>query len=125
MVLIVWVFFCLMIRLPPRSTRTDTRFPYTTLFRSGRSDVRGLEHHRIAEGERGRRLPRRDRDGKIPRSDKPDDAERLAIRRHVEPGPRRFERHPVAAQRLAREIAEDARGAQGLDRKSTRLNSSH
>src|SRR3546814_11671468 len=25
-----------MIRRPPRSTRTDTRFPYTTLFRSGR-----------------------------------------------------------------------------------------
>src|SRR3546814_3054116 len=25
---------CLMIRRPPRSTRTDTRFPYTTLFRS-------------------------------------------------------------------------------------------
>src|SRR3546814_20537007 len=24
-----------MIRPPPRSTRTDTRFPYTTLFRSG------------------------------------------------------------------------------------------
>src|SRR3546814_1650497 len=24
----------LMIRRPPRSTRTDTRFPYTTLFRS-------------------------------------------------------------------------------------------
>src|SRR3546814_3621921 len=24
-----------MMRLPPRSTRTDTRFPYTTLFRSG------------------------------------------------------------------------------------------
>src|SRR3546814_12445036 len=24
-----------MIRLPPRSTRTDTRFPYTTLFRPG------------------------------------------------------------------------------------------
>src|SRR3546814_12713042 len=28
------LFFCLMIRRPPRSTRTDTRFPYTTLFRS-------------------------------------------------------------------------------------------
>src|SRR3546814_12912633 len=28
-------FFFLMIRLPPRSTRTDTLFPYTTLFRSG------------------------------------------------------------------------------------------
>src|SRR3546814_6296600 len=27
-----------MIRRPPRSTRTDTLFPYTTLFRSGRLD---------------------------------------------------------------------------------------
>src|SRR3546814_20551827 len=27
-------FFCLMIRRPPRSTRTDTLLPYTTLFRS-------------------------------------------------------------------------------------------
>src|SRR3546814_13671947 len=31
-------FFFLMIRLPPRSTRTDTLFPYTTLFRSWISD---------------------------------------------------------------------------------------
>src|SRR3546814_16471158 len=30
---IICVFF-LMIRRPPRSTRTDTLFPYTTLFRS-------------------------------------------------------------------------------------------
>src|SRR3546814_12117079 len=30
------IFFFLMIRRPPRSTRTDTLFPYTTLFRSGR-----------------------------------------------------------------------------------------
>src|SRR3546814_1380358 len=28
--------FFLMIRRPPRSTRTDTLFPYTTLFRSAR-----------------------------------------------------------------------------------------
>src|SRR3546814_17913512 len=28
------LFFCLMIRRPPRSTRTDTLIPYTTLFRS-------------------------------------------------------------------------------------------
>src|SRR3546814_14607892 len=28
------MIFFLMIRRPPRSTRTDTRFPYTTLFRS-------------------------------------------------------------------------------------------
>src|SRR3546814_16649416 len=34
----VFLFF-LMIRRPPRSTRTDTLFPYTTLFRSrGRYD---------------------------------------------------------------------------------------
>src|SRR3546814_10083530 len=31
---ISFVFFFLMIRRPPRSTRTDTLFPYTTLFRS-------------------------------------------------------------------------------------------
>src|SRR3546814_9008765 len=43
-----------MIRRPPRSTRTDTLFPYTTLFRSGRAipsrrhaDAEGGEH-RIA-----------------------------------------------------------------------------
>src|SRR3546814_11946425 len=31
-------FFFLMLRLPPRSTRTDTLFPYTTLFRSASPD---------------------------------------------------------------------------------------
>src|SRR3546814_16016343 len=31
-------FFFLMIRRPPRSTRTDTLFPYTTLFRSDVDD---------------------------------------------------------------------------------------
>src|SRR3546814_8441489 len=34
-----------MIRRPPRSTRTDTLFPYTTLFRSG--GVVGAEHSRL------------------------------------------------------------------------------
>src|SRR3546814_2220009 len=33
-------FVFLMIRRPPRSTRTDTRFPYTTLFRSQEPDRR-------------------------------------------------------------------------------------
>src|SRR3546814_7117708 len=32
--MIIVFFFFLMIRRPPRSTRTDTLFPYTTLFRS-------------------------------------------------------------------------------------------
>src|SRR3546814_3435595 len=36
------VFVFLMIRRPPRSTRTDTLFPYTTLFRS--SPVAGRLH---------------------------------------------------------------------------------
>src|SRR3546814_5525029 len=31
-----------MIRRPPRSTRTDTLFPYTTLFRSGTQTTAGL-----------------------------------------------------------------------------------
>src|SRR3546814_7065775 len=37
-------FFFLMIRRPPRSTRTDTLFPYTTLFRSSGSTESGLAH---------------------------------------------------------------------------------
>src|SRR3546814_15384933 len=32
--LFVFCFFFLIVRQPPRSTRTDTLFPYTTLFRS-------------------------------------------------------------------------------------------
>src|SRR3546814_13529633 len=35
--LLIFRFFVLMIRRPPRSTRTDTRFPYTTRFRSPRA----------------------------------------------------------------------------------------
>src|SRR3546814_15031077 len=34
LLLFLFHFFFLMIRRPPRSTRTDTLFPYTTLFRS-------------------------------------------------------------------------------------------
>src|SRR3546814_15741052 len=36
------MIFFLMIRRPPRSTRTDTLFPYTTLFRSDLSAPRPL-----------------------------------------------------------------------------------
>src|SRR3546814_6906788 len=58
------VFF-LMIRRPPRSTRTDTLFPYTTLFRSGRVDVRRpgpskklLGHQCLKTGRTGRQSRR-------------------------------------------------------------------
>src|SRR3546814_19069559 len=45
-----------MIRRPPRSTRTDTLFPYTTLFRSSRGGQGGDgvprgEEHRVQPGE--------------------------------------------------------------------------
>src|SRR3546814_13888559 len=64
--LCLFIFF-VMLRRPPRSTRTDTLFPYTTLFRSiegrdhavqlGRTDplLRRLAapgRQRIAEGDR-------------------------------------------------------------------------
>src|SRR3546814_7333171 len=39
-----------MIRRPPRSTRTDTLFPYTTLFRSSHQGQFG---QKIAEGRAG------------------------------------------------------------------------
>src|SRR3546814_11232980 len=52
-ILVVTLFFVifLMIRRPPRSTRTDTLFPYTTLFRSAAL--------RSARRDRLRRLLRR------------------------------------------------------------------
>src|SRR3546814_6364033 len=53
------MFFFLMIRRPPRSTRTATLFPYTTLFRAqpsgwamgrpGRSEASGLRCDRLLE----------------------------------------------------------------------------
>src|SRR3546814_3442763 len=44
-----FIFFCfvLMVRPPPSSTRTDTLFPYTTLFRSKES---GLDTFRDPDG---------------------------------------------------------------------------
>src|SRR3546814_13155047 len=39
-----------MIRRPPRSTRTDTLFPYTTLFRSLEVGERRLRHHLAGAG---------------------------------------------------------------------------
>src|SRR3546814_20235517 len=48
-------FFFLMIRRPPRSTRTDTLFPYTTLFRSEFGIVGDDQ-----QGRAQRRAPRED-----------------------------------------------------------------
>src|SRR3546814_3085048 len=53
-----------MIRRPPRATRTDTLFPYTTLFRSaspdgGRPAARKHDLHRAARRDEPRLYPRR------------------------------------------------------------------
>src|SRR3546814_15693724 len=47
---------CLMIRPPPRSTPTDTLFPYTTLFRS--ADGAGNLRHRLSRTTAHRRAAR-------------------------------------------------------------------
>src|SRR3546814_14200239 len=97
-----------MIRRPPRSTRTDTLFPYTTLVRSG-----PLHAHRRADraGEPGRL------DGEV--------ALRLAAEAAAEQ--RHVDRHVLLAE--AEKIGDVDAGAvgalQAADRKSTRLNSSH
>src|SRR3546814_6846285 len=54
-----------MIRRPPRSTRTDTLFPYTTLFRAAQAEEDALteaedspfapEQHQAHRGERQRK----------------------------------------------------------------------
>src|SRR3546814_11052780 len=46
----IFLFFFLMIRRPPRSTRTDTLFPYTTLFRSVRGQHLEIERARARPG---------------------------------------------------------------------------
>src|SRR3546814_5417641 len=55
-----YIFFFLMIRRPPRSTRTDTLFPYTTLFRSDSARSRGISTSLDANGQnRDRHAPSR------------------------------------------------------------------
>src|SRR3546814_1857928 len=55
-----------MIRRPPGSTRTDTRFPYTTLFRSTRVDPRIVCRPRD-RGGRSFHKPERDAQTRDPR----------------------------------------------------------
>src|SRR3546814_4534549 len=40
-----------MIRRPPRSTRTDTLFPYTTLFRSDAAHYAAERHDQVERGQ--------------------------------------------------------------------------
>src|SRR3546814_6894166 len=77
-----------MIRRPPRSTRTDTLFPYTTLFRS--------EHH--AE----RRHPRERDELHDRRAEPPDDRQHQQQRQGQQAKPGRSEEHTSELQSLMR-----------------------
>src|SRR3546814_14690239 len=99
-----------MIRRPPRSTRTDTLFPYTTLFRSA-----GADHGRLADGGSGGQDRQLDRG-----------AQELSRREgdlgDVSMSDLGFTHIALVVQDIERSIAFYADYA---DRKSTRLNSSH
>src|SRR3546814_15901310 len=97
-----------MIRRPPRSTRTDTLFPYTTLFRA--------HLHRLALALVGKRAAATRLEG----------LGRLGIGLEIDGiVVDQAEHQAPAVQSGAAEHAADADAAQGRDRKSTRLNSSH
>src|SRR3546814_4258688 len=94
-----------MIRRPPRSTRTDTLFPYTTLFRS-----LGGTQAPPEEGGRGRVAVRRGtrRDGERHRIGSPVGRRRLPGRLHaadldlVDASSSRSEEHTSELQSLMR-----------------------
>src|SRR3546814_6134339 len=83
-----------MIRRPPRSTRTDTLFPYTTLFRSLRQHIVIGRQAGEAGGDIGRQV------GKVGRQGGARGAVRLG-EHHVE-ADRRSEEHTSELQSLMR-----------------------
>src|SRR3546814_4251704 len=60
-----------MIRRPPRSTRTDTLFPYTTLFRSSRSLALSTQANAIVAASQCHARARRAGSLKVPRGRPP------------------------------------------------------
>src|SRR3546814_17221511 len=77
-----------MIRHPPRSTRTDTLFPYTTLFRSGRRarEIEVVESARYAADheQRSRRQGGRRRDPLRHQSHRSEDEGERTVRADLE-----------------------------------------
>src|SRR3546814_8199617 len=93
LVYIVAMFcFFLMLRRPPRSTRTDTLFPYTTLFRSSRSPR--LDHFRAHGGGGCATTPQTRSAPQAPRD--PPSSDRAPARQH------RSEEHTSELQSLMR-----------------------
>src|SRR3546814_1214457 len=118
------VVFFLTIRRPPRSTRTDTLFPYTTLFRSDQHRLerldaetverrRAVEHHGVLANDFIQDIP----DFLALLFDPllgllQGHRETLGIEARVDERLEQFERHLLGQAAL-------------IDRKSTRLNSRH
>src|SRR3546814_11881614 len=79
---IILCFFFLMIRRPPRSTRTDTLFPYTTLFRSSRRKANRVQQPAAnkpshAQQEEEQKIPPEDLVAKAPATQKKGNAKSL------------------------------------------------
>src|SRR3546814_9726875 len=95
-----------MIRRPPRSTRTDTLFPYTTLFRSGHPAARSERRRQIHPAQDHLRLsqPRDRRDPERRQVAGRAEAEGHAARGHrlSHPGSQRSEEHTSELQSLMR-----------------------
>src|SRR3546814_11771867 len=100
-----------MVRRPPISTRTDTRFPYTTLFRSRlardlRIELRSLKRAAMWFDSKKPSRPRTPLDHSHLRTPA---VEIPATKKRI-----------VTNRSFSRTL-----GTQAVDRKSTRLNSSH
>src|SRR3546814_5564251 len=124
-----------MIRRPPRSTRTDTLFPYTTLFRSDRLDVAaGLQAEQRAAVMQQVELDVAAAPNQLVASLRlgpaivhvPLDEARVDVEECLSDVAGEGEVGLEAAVEIVVEDAADAaRLVAVLDRKSTRLNSSH
>src|SRR3546814_10574805 len=80
-------FFFLLIRRPPRSTRTATLFPYTTLFRSPASSGEDDLAEHVALSHRGEALTGLvHRDGAVDQRTRTRGVEELGQRRQLGPG---------------------------------------
>src|SRR3546814_19769795 len=117
-------FFFVMLRRPPRSTRTDTLFPYTTLFRSRRTGGRADGGGRAELDFRAGGAVHRHGGGGIRLQG------RLYRRAGAEMRVRgRIEQCPARLRLADRKPDDDSHGdlddGGARDRKSTRLNSSH
>ena len=93
-------------------TRVDERLQQ--VHRRERHELGRLPDHGIAIRQRRRDLPGRDRDRKIPRRDRRDDADGLAARVEEHPGRVARIRFAVRLERLAGEVAQDLHGAPRL-----------